>query len=470
MIVLLNPRIANVYDSIRTTYSKLPPTASLALLSCETNRNIRMNDSPTRKIDIYERAVVGIDFLKNIENANIIGFANWFSNYAESIEIARLIKSENEDVIIVFGGPDATNKAARILFNQNTVDYVVYGDGEDTLWRIALDHPPHTIPNLIYRDNSGAIKRARSKEYNLDELGLFDFDNVVNLDLSAYDSRRPDYKYDPSLLPISLSWIRGCPKSASDKRCKYCSIPSSSIRYQCPEKAWAQVDHLKNKYGISSFFEGGDDFSAGTYVEDLLKHPDRVQDITLRAYSGLWRLSESKVCAMYELGLRELFVGIETVDKNINKWSGHNVSHDLIHRSLKLLESYGITVCIPFIFGLPGESEHSLTASEHLASELINKYSNIRMVLISLAMPLIGSGWFEQLENDAVIQRNYRKGDLSTTDDPDYANLLELSIERYCSVSLGDITRTVERIRDRFSMKSAVGCYGGLDYNYALIK
>jgi len=177
----------------------------------------------------------------------------------------------------------------------------------------------------------------------------------------------------------------------------------------------------------------------------------------------LWSLTEQKVRTLKKLGLSEVFIGLETTDTTVNRWSGHHVTHELAFKTIQRLQDYGITVCIPFIFGLPGESRKSLSSSESLACDLVERFDNIRMVLVSLGIPLIGSRWFDQLCSLPAVRRSYRDGDLTKTDCPDYSQLLECSVDRLCGVAMGEIVDTVHRIRDRLAMRVSVGWFGDLD-------
>jgi len=462
-IVLINPLNSPAFARIECTFASLPPIASLPLLACETERRAACSCKSVLNIRVLDRPRVDQALLTDIAKADILGLSTWFSNYENAIAIAKAVKALNPAVAVVLGGPNAANLGSRILMNRPYVDYVVVGDGEDVLWRLAEGQPLPETPNLWYRDGQGMSKFTYSKEIDLNEIAPFDFRHVVGLDLSQYDSRKPGYTCSPSDLPISLVWIRGCPRAVSHGRCGYCSIPDKSLRYVNPENAWAQVEALRRQYGLVSFFEGGDDFACGDFAEKLAASAKRVEGIRLRGYCGLWRLTESKMAAFRQIGLSEVFVGLETTNPEINSWSGHIVTRDLVLTAFSRLQEHGIGVCMPLIFGLPNESAASLHDSESLAYELVERFDNIRMVLVSLAVPLIGSTWFSELMDDPFVRSRYEQGDLKTTDTPDYTHLSELSIQRRCLVTPTEIMDTIHRIRTRLADRVTVGCFGALD-------
>jgi radical SAM superfamily enzyme YgiQ (UPF0313 family) len=462
-IVLVNPPISPDFARIECTFPRLPPVVSLPLLACETERRASLFGKNVLIIQVFDRPSIEDKFFAQIAEADILGLSTWFSNYASGVAIAEAVKAINPSITVVFGGPNAANLGSRALENRPFIDYIVAGDGEDVLWRLAENQKIDVIPNLWYRNSQGVPQFTHTIEIDLDEIAPFDFRHIEHLDLSSYDSRKPEYLYEPAELPISLVWIRGCQKAVSHGRCGYCSIPDKSLRCMSAKNAWAQLEALHNRYGIVSFFEGGDDFTCRDFAEELAACVKSVKGINLRAYCGLWRLTESKLKAFRRIGLSEVFVGLETTIPKINKWSGHSVTRKLIYRTFSLLQQHGIRICMPLLFGLPNESHASLKESENLAYELIERFDNIRMVLVSLAVPLIGSRWFSELMHDPYIRRRYCQGNLATTDIPDYAHLSVLSIQRHCSVSPAEIMDAVHRIKARLAGRVTVGCFGALD-------
>lgn len=450
------------YKDIDDTFGVLPPGSSLSILACETERRLDRARVAIPLIRIFDRPPFSDDTLAELARDELIGFGTWFSNYEAALQIAQRLKERNPDCRIVFGGPDSGNLNARILRSRPFVDWVVEGDGEDTLWRLIAGESEETTPNLWYRV-SGRPCFTFAREVSLDTTGLFDFRHVMNVDLRQYDSRRAGYSYDPARLPIAVSLTRGCPIAASSRRCSYCSIPGTTVRTMAPNQAWTQVRHLHERYGIDSFFEAGDDITLDQYAEELANSDDRLDDMHFRAYSGLWKLQPKKVAALASIGVSELFCGVETTDRSINKWSGHPVTHKLIERALTTLREFGILATIPFLFGLPGECRENLDTMEHLAYELVEKYKNIRMVLVSIGMPLIGSSWFEQIRSDPLLRLEYGEGSLDDIDVPNYARLTELSMKRFSAVSPEDVVETAQRMRGNLQERVIVGCFGALD-------
>lgn len=463
-VALVSPATSKRYVGIDTMYRYLPPGSALPIVACETEHRLVRACKEVPAIRVFDNTGDQGEWFEEIASSDIVGISSWFSNHPGVTQMAEQVKSYNPHAIIVVGGPNASNLGQRMLANNPSVDFVVAGDGEDALWRIVDGQPTNTIPNIWYRDSENNVHFSFGKSTCLDNLDPFDFRHVVGLDLEQYDSRKPGFVFDEGLRPpIAISITRGCPRAAAGARCRYCSLPGVRFRTLPVGKAWEQMHHLFNLYGIVNFFETGDDLAAGDVVERMAAYSGRFSPITLRGYCSLPRLTVKKIEAMARLGVTELFIGLETTNEQINDLSGHPVPTRRIDKILYNLDRAGISVSVPFLFGLPGESPTSVKETAGLALRLVEDHTNVRRVLVSLAMPLVGSAWFAQLAADPHVRSNYRDNDLDTTDDPNYARLLELSVDRHCTVSMSSIIGAIDKLRDRLRGKVQLGCFGGID-------
>ena len=120
---------------------------------------------------------------------------------------------------------------------------------------------------------------------------------------------------------------------------------------------------------------------------------------------------------------------------------------------------------MPFLFGLPGETAESINFSVNFAKEIIGRFSNVRMILVSLAIPLVGSSWFQRLISNEAICRDYESVGVSLrTDDVfNYHRLLELSLRYESAISMTDLVDALEGMRKYLEQHVTVGCFGGID-------
>jgi len=462
-VTLISPQTSPTFNNINSTFKSLPPQTGLAILGSVTKKKMIAQGHDDFSILAYDNPALEKQNIEKFAGSDIVGISTIFSNYPTALSWAREIKKVNPKIKNVVGGPYATNLNSRILASQQAVDYVVIGDGEDVLWRIIRKEDPEDIPNLYYRQDDGkpmppSLYRDLS---SLSEVGIFDFSCYPSEHLKSYLANQNGQELAISNLPLVLSWIRGCSKAEDYGRCSYCSIPGRKVRLTPPDLAWQQLRHMHDTYGVTSFFESGDNFLVEDYPEQLLSSKERVKGIKLRTYIVPTEFSPSRAVTLKELGVTEVYIGIENPDPQVMEWSGHKVSEQTLMRTLEILKANNISSTIAFLFGLPGESNESLKRQERLAREIIDKHYLVCRVLISLGIPLIGSRWFSELENDSEIVSRVLAD--TPTDLPDYFRLLELSIQKRCSVSLGAILQAMERIRDEVSMQCSLGSFGALE-------
>jgi len=461
-VVLVQPPVDKRFSSLNMTFKRLAPPLGLSILACETERRLEKD----LNIKVYCPDSISEEFIHTCTECDILGISTWFSNYENGLALARIAKKANPEILVIFGGTNATNLGKRVLLNRPEVDLVVCGDGEDVLWRIIEGQNYSSIPNLWYRDESNAYNFTKTEHVDINSLGIWDFRHSIEMKLEDYDSQLSNYKFNPELPPIGLSMTRGCMKATKQcKRCDYCSIPVGNFRGTKQEKVWMQVQHLYELYGIESYFETGDDFTHVEYARKLSKIKPSNLPFRLRIYASPWSLIDECVGVLSELGVYEVFVGLETIDKDISYRTGHISTKNNVIDALERLKNADLSVCLPFLFGLPGETPSSLWNNVDFANELVERYSNIRMVLISLAIPLIGSQWFNRLSSNRTVCETYNKlgGNLETDDVLNYYHLLEFSLKQEGAVSIGKLVEALEAMRKHLEHRVVVGCFGGIE-------
>ncbi len=460
-IALIQPPVDERFSALDMTFVRLSPPLGPTILACETEQRLLCNTGFASDIKTYCPPELSDSLISALADCDILGVSTWFSNYENGLRIACAAKRINPELLTIFGGINPTNLGRRVLLNRPEVDLVVVGDGEDVLWRVVAGHDYSLIPNLWYRNEDDEPVFTTPQPLDLNSIGLWNFRHGVDTKLEDYDSRRPGYKFNPAFTPIGLSMTRGCKRS---KRCDYCSIPCKGLRITEPDRAWQQIQHLYELYGVESFFETGDDFGLLDYVSSLNAIKPKLS-LRFRIYASPWLFTPGCVEALSELGVYEVFLGLETVDKVIAQRVRHPATRENVIRTLRYLDKADMSVCLPFLFGLPGETTKSVRFRINFAREIVEKYSNIRMVLISLAIPLVGSSWFERLCSNKAICRSYGESgaNLKTDDVFDYRRLLTLALQHETAISMGEVIDGLETMRSQLEKHVLVGCFGAIE-------
>ena len=424
-----------------------PPFGILSLASY-INREF-----PNMELDVIDGRLISEEKLLCKIDSDIIGFSIWFSNYRNTLDIIKKIKLIKPNIKVVLGGPHASFLANRIMNNRPFIDYIIPRDGEIPLKRLLSDQRPDKIPGLYYRKNSKVcFFETEANSINLDEIP------IPNLKLLY-----PEYNWHSSpnshaMAAFPIAGIRGCLRK---NRCEYCSIHFSGYRTMTPTRYWEQINCLHEKYGINFFFETGDIFSP-KYLSDL-SSIDNHHNISMRIYSYPGLLKEKHLVLLKNIGVNNIFMGIESVLVWRNKYRRKYKSDYSIQSvidEINMLGSAGINVIPSFILGMPGEDDDTLRGNTDLISKL-SKLDNVKEITVSLALPLPGSQYFDLcISNNEIVQK-YAKLDNSSilsNDDINIYLLSELFIDSYTNVRYSNLCNIIVKLKPMLG--KGMACWG----------
>ena len=73
------------------------------------------------------------------KNPDIVAFSSYIWNMRETLEITETLKTVKPDITIILGGPEVSYNGEEILEANNHIDYIIYGEGEETLKELLLN-------------------------------------------------------------------------------------------------------------------------------------------------------------------------------------------------------------------------------------------------------------------------------------------------------------------------------------------
>lgn len=304
------------------------------------------------------------------------------------LEIVEFIRSVNEDVKVIVGGPFIRNQyllhdesSFRYLLRQVGADfYIVSEQGEGTLVHTlrALDDGGKgfdAIDNLIYRDGASYVVNRLSTEQN--DLAENPVDWRLFFDTSAADPRRM----------VMIRTARSCPFA-----CSFCSFPSNAgpYKYVDPTEVWKDLDHLESLGCVKSV----------TFIDDTFNVPPRRFEAVLRGmverqYSFRWNCNfrsqfatEQTVALMKEAGCEGVFLGVESGSDPILENMAKQVTVDAYRRGLAMLKDVGIMTYASFIVGFPGETERTLRETQSFIEEAQPDFFRAQLWYYDTATPI----------------------------------------------------------------------------------
>lgn len=163
------------------------------------------------------------------KNPDLIAFSCYIWNIESILEICERLKIVNSNIKILLGGPEVSYDGEDILKRNNFIDYIAYGEGEETFKELLIsllnNDDLDKINGLIYRKNNEIIKTDIRKPIN-------------NLDLIKSPYVGDLKEYENKIIYYESS--RGCPFN-----CKFClSSTFKGIRFFSIERVKSDLKKL----------------------------------------------------------------------------------------------------------------------------------------------------------------------------------------------------------------------------------
>lgn len=316
------------------------------------------------RAEIYDAAAKNHGF-REIEqyfkhsDASYIASTALTASINDAVKTLELAKTLNPAVITILGGIHPTFCFPEVLKSAHSVDYIVCGEGEETL--VDLLHclenggDPDDIPGIAFRRAGEVVKTvARQAIENIDTL-------KPAWDLLDWS----DYKYfvipDSRLAVISTSRT----KVHSGKSCK---ASESVLRFREPGRVVDEIVYLNETYGVNVFLLA-DDCPTGNrrrweLLLDLLISRDLSLFIMLQTCSGDIVRDSDIIWKYRQAGVVHVYVDLGTA--GIASSAAHAPDPE-VKRALTLLHDHGIISEASFVVGGAEETMMSVERTFNLA-------------------------------------------------------------------------------------------------------
>lgn len=363
--------------------------------------------------DGYIRVGMSEEILRErLHGYNIVGISsNYTSQTNNALDVARICKELNPDILTVAGGWNAT--ALYTLFLENDFDLVVLGEGEKTMLEIVkhFEHGEgyHTIPNVAYKDQCGTIQ-VNPKRPALTNLDLLPVPAWDLLPLSTYwEVAKPQnqtFFEEKKMRFLPMQTSRGCPF-----RCTYChnskAADAATLRIKSHDRVMFELDMIQ-RLGAEYVFFNDDSLLARRDRVHLL-HSLKNEKLKFCALNGInvcnLFCSSSKrdldidyelLKLMKESGFLEVGIGFESgsqriIDKYANKKWNHG-RHDVL-RLVNAMSKHDIKTLGFFTIGYPDETLHELSETFIFARDLVQ--AGLNDIAFNIVSPLPGTALYD---------------------------------------------------------------------------
>jgi phosphonoacetaldehyde methylase len=340
-------------------------------------------------------------------------------------DICRAIKQSNSEITTVLGGAHPSYQAKEILQENQTVDYIVQGEGETSFSKLILSLKSglqvRDIDGLAFRDGLDVVVNPKVEFVtDLDSLPLPAWD-LVSLDAYATRCIVPDFFSRKGGRHASILTTRGCPH-----KCSFCvSTRYWGNRYRKRKAAHVlnEMQELISKHGVRRFSILDDNFfvdrkRAIKILQGIIDNNWNIEWYAPNGF-GVWHLDEEILVLMKRSGLSVLCLSLESCSPDIIEKHVHKpIDLEKTRLTIKLIEQHDLNYFVQFIMGFPDETKETVSQTLDYISEL-----NPSFVLMNMASPFPGTALLDKcIESDCFVdgfdftRLNYTRSLINTRD------------------------------------------------------
>jgi anaerobic magnesium-protoporphyrin IX monomethyl ester cyclase len=308
------------------------------------------------------------DIRKRIEaeRPDVVGTTAFTAEIVDALKVLKLAKAVDPRITTIIGNVHPTYCYDEILTApDNPVDYIVMGEGEETLVELmdclSNGGDPAKVRSVAFKlDGKVTVTPPRPFIKDLDSLPMAW--DLVDWKLYTYKPMK-----DSVLAIVSTS--RGC-----SQKCSFCSQQLFWKRHwrgRSAENVVAELEHLRDTYGVNVVM-----FADETPTLDG-KRWERILDLLIERKVGTKILMETRVDDIirdehimdkYRLAqVDHIYVGVEATSQAALDTFNKNIKVEDSKRALDLINQQDIVSETSFVLGMPDDTPESMARTLELA-------------------------------------------------------------------------------------------------------
>lgn len=342
-----------------------------------------------------------------MERPNVVAFSTYIWNIEMIKRLSNLIKLVDENIEILYGGPEVSYDSQNILKELNG-EYIIEGEGEKT-YREFVEYKLgkrdiNTIRGLYYKKDNEVLFNGKRPLMNMNEI-VFPYEEDENLDNKIV-------YYEAS---------RGCPFN-----CKYClSSTIHGVRFLDVERVKKELKYFIDKEVrlvkfVDRTFNCNHKFTMAIW--EFLINQDTKTQFHFEISADILKKAELELLRKAPKDRFQFEVGVQTTNDDVlNRINRFVNFSDIKEKVDELLQIRNIKQHLDLIAGLPGEDYNSFKKSFNDVYSISPE--EIQLGFLKL---LRGSSMREEAEDYGMKYSPYPPYEILKTKDISYYELLKL--------------------------------------------
>jgi len=355
---------------------------------------VRIVDSPTLGLSIG-------DFVKIVESwsPDVVGLSSLTPTIGLAYKAAKAVKAVDRGIKVVMGGVHATFMWHEVLEECPYVDYVVLGEGEETLLQLVETlkgrAKPESISGIALRNESGeAVQTGPWRPVDLEKLP------------PPARHLLPMDRYTVFNKPVRVAHImasRGCPYG-----CIFCATSyyfGRRVRYRRVEQVLDEVAQCVDEYKTKTFAFTDDELTINRkWMEAFIKGlKERGLDIQWTCGARVDSVDERLLAKMFSSGCTMIYFGVESGSQETINKIGKRIDLRQAEKVFEVIRRIGGSAVATFILGFPWETVDNMKKTVEFALKLDPDYAQF-----TYATPYPGTPLYEMAKRyDLIVDHNW---------------------------------------------------------------
>jgi anaerobic magnesium-protoporphyrin IX monomethyl ester cyclase len=350
-VLLINPSHPSIGSRIPREH--LPPLGLLALGGplLDAGHEVKLIDAEFGPMPVQQLVSAARDYCPD---AVLLGHSGSTSGHPSAMRIVRAIRLALPRVWIIYGGVFPTYHWADIMEDEACVDFIVRGEGEETIVRLVAalvaGTPVQQVPGIVFRSAPESKPQATRPAPIISDLDA----NRIGWEL--IDHRR--YTYYGKRRAVVVQFSRGCPH-----HCHYCGQHGfwRTWRHRDPEKFAAELARLHREQGVELINFADENPTADreawkAFLEALIV--ENVPLILIGTTRATDIARDADILHLYrKAGVARFLLGLESTDdatlQAIHKGSTRAIDREAI----RLMRQHGIISMAAWVAGFVQETD-----------------------------------------------------------------------------------------------------------------